>query len=266
MNDARSRVAPATVQNIGATLRSMVTLAHKQRWLLPTVDPMWHVSYSPTAEFQGQAIGYIPRDALPDDNECNALFAALERQGQREWALAMRLKHRTGLRWGELIGLRVSDIDLEPHRIVRVERAVEQTRQGRQLKTTKNHQKRYTIYPASLTEPLAQHLSATRALRGDDGLLFLDRHGQHPDRRAFIRIWLRAARLAGWKMATPHSALWHPHDLRHVAACWMLFDLKLDPPLVAQLLGHANANFTLTRYVGVRGDPRQTITDTTDLW
>ena len=35
----------------------------------------------------------------------------------------------------------------------------------------------------------------------------------------------------------------------------MLFDLSLDPAHVARLLGHANAAFTLSRYVGVRTVP-----------
>jgi hypothetical protein len=46
----------------------------------------------------------------------------------------------------------------------------------------------------------------------------------------------------------------------------MLFDLKLDPAVVALLLGHANANFTRTRYVGVRGDPRGALTKSTEQW
>ncbi len=49
------------------------------------------------------------------------------------------------------------------------------------------------------------------------------------------------------------AAVWHLHDLRHVAACWPLFDVGLDPAVVATLLGHANAAFILSRYVGLRG-------------
>lgn len=41
-------------------------------------------------------------------------------------------------------------------------------------------------------------------------------------------------------MHSPTRALWHPHDLRHVAACWMLFDLRLDAVVVARMLGHSN--------------------------
>ena len=67
-------------------------------------------------------------------------------------------------------------------------------------------------------------------------------------------------------MKSPTSAVWHPHDLRHVAACWMLFDVGLDPAAVSRLLGHANAAFTLSRYVGVRGDLATAATAATDGW
>ena len=252
---ARATLAPATVQNIGSTMRSLVTFASKHRWLSRDDDPMWRVSYSPRPEHQGQVVGYIPRDSLPTDQQCNELFVALEDLSHPKWALAMRLKHRSGLRWGELIALRPCDVDVQPHRIVRVERAVEQSPLGRRIKTTKNRQQRYSVYPASLTTALTRHIDEVRSQNGDDGLLFAGPDGGFAERKWFLRIWWRAARAADWPAKGKQAAAWHPHDLRHSAACWMLFDLRWDPAVVALLLGHANANFTLTRYVGVRGDP-----------
>ncbi len=40
----------------------------------------------------------------------------------------------------------------------------------------------------------------------------------------------------------------------------------LDPAVVATLLGHANAAFTLSRYVGIRGDLNAVVTSATDDW
>jgi hypothetical protein len=37
----------------------------------------------------------------------------------------MRLTHRAGLRWGELVALQAQDIEFEPARVVHVRRAVE---------------------------------------------------------------------------------------------------------------------------------------------
>ena len=267
LNSARRTRAAATVQNIGSCLRSLVTFAHKSRWLPRDVDPMWHVAYAAGAEHQGQAVGFIPRDTLPSDEQCRALFDAFVELGLPTWALAMRLAHRSGVRWGELIALRPVDIDFVPHRIVRVHRAVEQAATGgRVFKTPKNAQQRTTIFPASLAEDLAARVHHVRRERGDEALLFPDDTGQPPERRQFLRLWHRAARRARWPMRTNKNALWHPHDLRHVAACWMLVDVGIDPAVAARMLGHANAAFTLSRYVGVRTGADAATNTLTDRW
>lgn len=266
LNRARLSLAPATIQNIGSTMRSLVTFAHKNRWLPRDLDPMWLVSYSIKAEFQGQAIGFVPRESLPTDDECSALFDALARQERHEWALAMRLKHRSGLRWGELIALRPSDIELTPNRVVRVQRSVEESASGMAMKQTKNEHKRASTFPASLVTDLGEHVERVRQRSGDEALLFPGPSGLPMERRRFLRIWVRAAKTAGWELKSSTSARWHPHDLRHVAACWMLFDVRLDPALVCVLLGHANPSFTLSRYVGVRGDAQDQVTRMTEGW
>jgi integrase len=85
-------------------------------------------------------------------------------------------------------------------------------------------------------------------------------------------IWIRAADAAGWPTTAlvrctagygqtnkgwrwTGAAEWSPHDLRRVAACWMLFDLGLDPAVVADKLGHAHPDFTIKRYIGIRPTP-----------
>ena len=154
LDRARRQLAPSTVQNVGSAMRAMVTFAFKNRWIPREADPMWMVRYSPSAEVQGQAIGFIPRSSLPTDEECSRLFKELGEAAHPTWALAMRLKHRSGLRWGELIALRPVDLDVEPQRVIQVHRAVEQSRQGLAVKGTKNRQRRVTTFPASLVEPL----------------------------------------------------------------------------------------------------------------
>lgn len=204
-------------------MRALVTFAFKNRWLPREADPMWMVRYSPTAEVQGQTLGFVERSTLPTDEDCNRLFTALESADHRQWSLAMRLKHRSGVRWGELIALRPFDLDFHGNRVVRIHRAVEQSRQGLRVKSTKNQQRRVSTFPSSLAGALHEWADVIER-----------RHG--------------------------------PHDLRHVAACWLLFDVGLDPAVVSALLGHANAAFTLSRYVGVRGDLSKTVTAATECW
>ena len=62
----------------------------------------------------------------------------------------------------------------------------------------------------------------------------------------------------GWRWTG--AARWSPHDLRHIAACWMLFAVGLDPAIVADKLGHADPAFTIKRYIGVRDDADATAT------
>jgi len=46
----------------------------------------------------------------------------------------------------------------------------------------------------------------------------------------------------------------------------MLFDLGLDPAVVANKLGHADPSFTVKRYVGVRGGPDRAAMEATEQW
>jgi integrase len=266
LDRARQRLAPATVQNVGACMRALVTFAYKNRWLARESDPMWLVRYSAHPDVQGQAVGFIPRASLPTDQDCQRFFDALESLDQPVWALAMRLKHRSGARWGELIALRPVDLDFEPQRVLRIHRAVEQSARGMSIKTTKNRQQRVSTFPASLVADLRQRARDVDRAAGPQGLLFPGTNRGFANRRIFQRTWIRGAQKADWPMRSPTSAVWHPHDLRHVAACWLLFDVGLDPAVVSALLGHANAAFTLSRYVGVRGDLTSTVTIATDAW
>lgn len=274
----------STVQDIGGAMRALVTHARRLRWLTAqSEDPMWLVRYAKSGTIQGAASTYVPRSSLPVDEECNALFAAMEDLGYPAWATAMRLKHRSGLRWGELIALQAGDLNLEL-RVVQVDRAVEQPAKGAPtLKAPKNGKTRTTIFPRSLTAELEALVEATLMERGTSGLLFTTTTGGIVRRSNFQPIWIRAADAAGWPMTTPltrsagygaankgwrwtGAAKWTPHDLRHVAACWMLFDLKLDAAVVADKLGHSDPTFTIRRYVGVRGDANEAARQATEAW
>jgi integrase len=281
----RAGGSDALVQDVGAVMRALVTHARRLRWLTAqSEDPMWMVRYAKTATIQGATSVYVPRSSLPTDEQCAGLFNAMEALGHRRWAIAVRLTHRTGLRWGELVALQAHDIEFEPARIVHVRRAVEQpTRGPARLKPPKNGKVRTTIFPKSLTDDLAEIVDETVAHDGTEGLLFPSAAGRIMRRSNFQPIWIRAADAAGWPMSIPlrrspgygqtnkgwrwtGAAKWSPHDLRHVAACWMLFDLGLDPATVADKLGHADPNFTISRYIGIRGNPDTATMAITDQW
>jgi integrase len=195
----------------------------------------------------------------------------------------MRLVHRSGLRWGELTGLQAHDLEVMPNRIVHVRPAVEQTSSGPPaLKRPKNGKTRTTIVPKSLVDDLRHLGEDVTAVHGPTGLLFPARLGGIARRSSFQQVWIKAA-AAGWPMTTPlrrtsgygqagkgwrrtGAAQWTLHDLRHVAACWMLLDLGLNPAVIAEKLGHADPAFTLERYVGVRGNADEQAAKLTEAW
>ncbi|MGB3055940.1 MAG: site-specific integrase [Acidimicrobiales bacterium] len=168
--------------------------------------------------------------------------------------------------------------------MVHVRRAVEQTSAGPPtLKTAKNGKTRTTFFPKSLAVDLAQLVDAVHNEHGPTGPLFPNHRGGIARRSSFQQVWIKAAENAGWPMNAPPrrtagygtkdkgwrwtgSAKWTVHDLRHVAACWMLFDLGLNPAIVAEKLGHADPAFTVKRYVGIRGNPDARATALTDNW
>jgi integrase len=130
---------------------------------------------------------------------------------------------------------------------VHVRRAVEQpTRGPARLETPKNGKVRATIFPKSLTDDLAELVDDTIGRDGAEGLLFPSGSGRIVRRSNFQQIWIRAADAAGSPMTTPRrrtagygqtnrgwrwtgAAKWSPHDLRYVAACWMLLCTGCGP-------------------------------------
>lgn len=263
---ARQYLAPATVQSLGSCLRSLVTFAHKSRWLPRDVDPMWQVGYSARAEHQGQAPGFVRRTDLPNDAQCAALFDALVEMGEPTWALAMRLAHRSGARWGELIALTPADVGFEPHRVVHIHRAVEQSGHARVIKTTKNTQKRTSIFPASVAADLSGHVERVRKEAGDGALIFPGAGGGLAERRQFLRLWHRAAARAAPPHADTDSCAVAPP---RPASRGRLLDAVRPRPRPCPCRpppGPRQRRLTLSRYVGVRSGADARTNELTATW
>ncbi len=145
----------------------------------------------------------------------------------------------TGLRWSELVALKVGRIDLLNRRLEVVEATV---RVGGKLYTNPPKSgKRRTV---GLTRSLAEELGAYLSDRphGPDDLVFTSTKGGYPLRsNVFSRSWQPAIRAAGLEPL-------RIHDLRHTAASIMLAESRGDWKWVAKQLGHSNASMTLDRY------------------
>ncbi len=112
------------------------------------------------------------------------------------------------LRWGELMGLRRSDLDLD-EALVRVERSVVEVGKRLVTKAPKTAAGIRTVaLPSWLVPELRKHLDAF-AEEGESGRVFVGVRGATPFRGNFATTWRRAKAKAGVPAAL------HFHDLRH---------------------------------------------------
>ena len=114
------------------------------------------------------------------------------------------------MRWGELMGLRRSDVDLE-NASVSIERSMVELGTDRVIKEPKPQAGvRSVALPTWLVPELRHHLDRF-AEPGSDGRVFVGPYGATPLRGNFAAIWKRAKAAAGERV----PADLHFHDLRH---------------------------------------------------
>lgn len=153
-----------------------------------------------------------------------------------EWRAMITVAVRTGLRLGELLALRWSDVDLEAGRII-VRRAVARGVVG----TPKNGRTREVPLSEEAAEALRTHpRRGDLVFCADDGAMLTRGATKWPLRRALARAALRSI---GW------------HCLRHTFASHLVMR---GAPLksVQELLGHATIEMTM-RYSHLSPDARR---------
>jgi integrase len=154
-----------------------------------------------------------------------------------------------GLRMGESLGLKWSDIDLDAGTL-RVHRQLQRVRDGGGLvfSEPKNASRRTIDLPQRALEALRSHRK--RQLEGrvkaganwqENGLVFASSKGTPLDAQNIVNRYFKPLlRRAGLP-----DIRWH--DLRHTCAT-LLLSRGTHPKLVQHLLGHASIQLTLDRY------------------
>lgn len=177
--------------------------------------------------------------------ETRAFLAAVDGERYRAvfWLLAT-----TGMRRGEAIGLRWSDVDLDTAK-VSVRQTV--TRPGGQLiigePKSERSRRTITIDPATIAQ-LRRHRVAQAeerlrwgaAYRAELDLVFAREDGSPVIPETINRVMRRASTAAGLPLI-------RVHDLRHGYATAAL-RARVNPRTVADRLGHARVNVTLDTY------------------
>jgi integrase len=150
----------------------------------------------------------------------------------------------TGLRWGELAGLRISAVDFDAGRI-HVARTI--TRFG-EKDYPKSRQRRTIPLPDRARIVLRDHLleQRTRGPLNPDRLVFLGLRGRPLNDGAYSRNIFPKALAAARIDGKPIGKAARPHDLRHSCASWLV---QAGVPLldVMHWLGHADQR-TALRY------------------
>lgn len=178
-----------------------------------------------------------------DERQLLSLLAAIR---QTRHYVAVLLAALTGMRLGELLALKWSDIDLDC-RECQVVRSVQRTDEGLSFKSPKTRRSRRTIL---LPEMAVTALKAHRAQQNEERLLMgpgyqdLDLVFARPDGSIwppmqFSGDFRRLIRRRGFNIRF--------HDLRHTHASQLL---KAGVPVkvVSERLGHATASITLDVY------------------
>nr|WP_267808615.1 site-specific integrase [Streptomyces tirandamycinicus]MCY0984839.1 tyrosine-type recombinase/integrase [Streptomyces tirandamycinicus] len=153
---------------------------------------------------KGASVAPTPERPTATVQEVYALAGAI----QSRYRALVLLAAFTGLRWGELIGLRRRDLDLDAG-TVRVRRNVAELHSGKRLiKEPKSAAGRRTVaIPEVIVADLVTHL-AIYAEPGPDGRVFIGAKKATPRRNHFGKLWRTACDQAGIKGL-------HFHDLRH---------------------------------------------------
>ena len=184
----------------------------------------------------------LPRGVRSEPRFLTAMEVGTLAKAAGPYRLAVLILAFTGLRFGELVALRVKRVDAARRRITVAESASEV---GGQLiwSTPKTHQTRSVPVPASLMAELVAECQG----KGPDDTVFTAPAGG-PLRLGNWRgrMFDPACRSAGLIGVTPH-------DLRHTAAS-LAIAAGANVKAVQGMLGHASAAMTLDIYAGLFTD------------
>ena len=191
----------------------------------------------------------------------------LDREEQERLIMAARLAPEpaafgiifdlfTGLRLGELCGLRWENVSME-HQVFQVcetrnrlpnyDDSIAAATSVRTVATTKTENSRRTVY---LLDDLFHDLESYKAIQDSiarqypgynpDGYVFCQENGQPYEPRTYQDLFKRCVRQAGIPDANFHA-------LRHTFATRSL-EQGMDVVTLSRLLGHANPSITLDKY------------------
>lgn len=211
-------LSPGTIRNVYERLAQVLDAAVEDRVI--ATSPCRRIA--------------LPKDhddevKIPTVEEIEKVRAALDER----WRAVVVVLAGSGLRIGELLGLRVDDVDFL-RRTIRVQR---QRLQSNEVAPLKSKASRRTVPVGKVViDTLAAHLAVYPA---SDGALFTDELGEPLTYRRWKRLLSDAASAANVDVTS--------HSFRHFAAS-ALISGGASVKQVQAFLGHASAVITLRTY------------------
>lgn len=231
-SDGRGGLSALTVRHHHRLLHTALEQAVK--WQLLARNPAAGVEPPRSKEQEMQVL------------DADGMRALLEAAEGSHIYLPILLAVGTGLRRGEILGLRWQDLDLQAGTLT-VRQSLEETSTGLSFKAPKTKSSKRTIHlPPVVTEALIRHKAARAAHRLKVGSAYED-HGlviAWEDGRPFRPHYVT---LAFSRLVKKHKLPIRFHDLRHTQAT-ALIALGEHMKTISSRLGHSSIQITMDRY------------------
>ena len=224
------RLTPKTVRNVAAVLAAVLNRAKEWGYVC-----------------EGMRLGSL---ALPSRSyKSRARFFTAEEakrvvaSAAEPFATMFAVAAMTGLRPGELLALKVEDLDFQ-RRIIHVRRSVWYGR----MQSTKTDRERVLPMPQPLTVRLQRYLATWQP--NEEGLVFATRHGTPYSANNIVqrKLWPVLD-----KLGIPRCGL---YAFRHTHSS-LLVDHGAPPTVAQAQLGHSDPRITLAVYSHVIGDSQR---------
>lgn len=217
--------APKTVRNVHGVLYAILELAVREGL----------ITSNPTKGTRLPKRRRVKPQVCLTEQQVSHLLACIPEY----WRALILTAVGTGMRWGELAGLKVRYVDILG-RCLHVEETLNEADGILSWETPKSEASVRTIsLPAAVVDALIPLVAG----KGKDEAVFQTRQGQLVRHRNFdVRVWQPACIKAG--LTDPRPT---PHDLRHTHAAYLI-DAGVPLPEIQYRLGHESITTTVDTY------------------
>ena len=214
----------------------------------------------------GESKHHVDKREIPTHDKVAAVAKAASEVTDIWWyELMFNLAAYSGLRFGEICDLDLTDIDLN-ERIINVDFQCLSDGGNKSRELPKWDKQRKTVFPevtpsgyklkANLKKRISElnKMNVTPVLQDGTSrkLLFPNRDGGWLCPSSFgNRVRRPAQELAGWPKDVDGKFVWNFHSLRHVFCTYYFVDLQKKIGDVSVTAGHASPVTTLEMYVGI---------------